>query len=123
MDRWDGLVWGLGLITMGVLFLLHYLNLVEWTSWRVWWPTLVIFFGAMRLFTARTPHRIGDSVTWVLMGGWFLVATNEWYGLGWRNSWPLALVAAGVGTVVRALASFVMRRDDRDDEAKADARS
>ena len=118
-DRWDGLVWGVGLIAMGVLFLLHYLNLVAWAEWSVWWPALVIFLGSVRLLTARNPRRIGDSVTMLLMGGWFLVATNHWYGLEWGNSWPLALVAVGIGTVVRALASFVMKRDE--EEVKIDA--
>ena len=103
-SRWDGFVWGMGLIGVGVVFLLHYLGLVAWREWSVWWPGLVIFVGLMRLFTARTPKRIGSSITTLLLGGWFLVAANDWHGLGWRHSWPLALVAMGVGTVVRAIA-------------------
>jgi hypothetical protein len=33
-----------------------------------------------------------------------MAANAGWYGLTWRNSWPLALVAVGAGIVVRALA-------------------
>lgn len=120
LNRWDSLVWGVGMIAMGVVFMLHYLNLVEWTMWREWWPALVIFFGVMRLFTARTPRRIGDAIVWLLMGGWFVVAANRMYGLTWGNSWPLALVAVGAGTVARAIASFAMRQDEPDEEVHSD---
>lgn len=118
--RWDGLVWGLGLIAMGVLFLLNYLGFAPLRSVWVYWPLFVSFFGLMQLLTARSPKRVGGGVTMLLMGGWFLVATNHWYGLEWRNSWPLALVSVGLGSVARALASLVMRRDERDEEEKVD---
>ena len=120
MGRWDSLVWGVGLITMGVLFMLHYLHLMAWDAWRAWWPALVIFFALLRLLTARTPRRIGDAVCWMCMGGWFIVAANGMYGLTWGNSWPLALVAVGVGTVARAVASFAMRGDAADVEVHID---
>ncbi len=111
-DRWDGLVWGLGLIGLGVLFLLHYMGLLAWQSWSTWWPALVIGLGLLRLLTARRPRRIGGAVNLILLGCWFMVATNHWYGLTWTNSWPLALVAVGGGIVARAIASFFMRRDE-----------
>lgn len=120
-SRWSSLVWGVGLITMGVLFTLHYLHLMAWNTWRVWWPALVLFFGAMQLLTARRPRTIGGAVTVLLMGAWFVLVTNGYYGLTWHNSWPLALVAVGCGTVVRAIASFAMRPDDPETEVHVDA--
>jgi hypothetical protein len=120
--RWDGLVWGVGLIAMGLLFLSNYLGFMPWGTWRTWWPALVIFLAVVRLFTARTPRRIGDSVAFLCMGLWFVVVVNHLYGLDWHNSWPLALVSVGLGAVARALASFVIRRDD-EPEVKVDVHS
>lgn len=119
-SRWDGFVWGIGLIALGCVFLLHYLDLLEWRAFRLWWPWLTIGFGVLTLLTARKPHRVGDGVTWVLMGLWFLVAVNHMYRLTWGTSWPLALVAVGFGSIARALASMVMKRTNRDDEVKVD---
>jgi hypothetical protein len=122
-DRWDALIWGVGLITMGVLFLLHYLDLVSWGVWKAWWPAFIIFFGLLRLLVARTPRRLGDAVTFMLLGGWFLIAANDWHGLDWRKSWPLVLVAIGVGSLARVVASFVMPPPSRDEEVHVDVHS
>ncbi len=107
-DRWDGLVWGLGLIAMGVLFLMDYLGMITWGHWNVTWPWLVIAIGVIRLLTARRPRIVGAGVTVTLIGTWFLVAVNNWYGLGWARSWPLALVAVGLGSLARAVAASLM---------------
>ena len=120
-DRWGSFIWGLGLIAVGVVFLLHFLKLLEWGTWKVWWPALVIFLGVMRLASARRPRSIGNGVTLLGMGGWFLFASNGWYGLDWRNSWPLALVAVGLGTVVRAIAGAILRPFRREEEPEIDA--
>ncbi len=107
-DRWDGLVWGLGLIAMGVLFLMDFLGMITWGHWSGAWPWLVIAIGVLRLLTARRPRLIGTGVTVTLLGTWFLVAANGWYGLGWTRSWPLALVAVGLGSLARAIAASLM---------------
>ncbi len=107
-DRWDGLVWGLGLIAIGVLFLMDFLGMITWGHWSVMWPWLVIAIGVIRLLTARRPRIVGAGVTLTLFGTWFLVAVNGWYGLGWVRSWPLALVAVGLGSLARAVAASLM---------------
>ena len=62
------------------------------------------------------PHsakKLGGGVTIALLGCWFWIASNEWHGFTWLNSWPLALIASGTGMVVHALAApFYRRRDD-----------
>ena len=67
------------------------------------WPlvTLVLF----ALMRPRRARHVGEGVMFVLLGAWFLIASNGAYGLGWHNSWPLALVAIGAGSVARALAA------------------
>src|ERR1041384_1406197 len=94
---WDKLVWGLILIGLGVCFLLPTFGLVPSHLFRTWWPVIVIAMGTGSLLCARSPRAIGSAVSTLGIGGWMLIAANDWFELGWSRSWPLALVAAGLG--------------------------
>lgn len=98
----EGLGFGLLLIALGAVLLLNQLGYVDWSLGRLW-PLFVIAFGLLRVASWRSPRRIGNGVMLMLFGCWFLIAVNEWHGLGWEESWPLALVAVGAGIIVRAL--------------------
>jgi hypothetical protein len=74
----------------------------------------VIAAGTGSLLSARSPKAIGSAVSTLGIGAWLLVAANDWYGLGWSRSWPLALVAAGLGSLTRALAQSVWPREEND---------
>jgi hypothetical protein len=117
------LTWGVGLIAMGILFTLHYVGLMPWGVWKNWWPALVVFLGFVRLAFARNPRRIGEAVLLLAMGGWFFIASNDLFGLSWHNSWPISIVAIGLGSVARAVASYFWRREERDAEVKIDVQS
>jgi hypothetical protein len=111
---WDRLVWGLVLIGLGVVFLLSMFGFVPSHLLRVWWPVIVIASGIGSLLSARSPKAIGSAVFVIGMGAWLMVATNDWYGLGWDRSWPLGLVAAGLGSLAHALAQSVWPRKEDD---------
>ena len=89
----DTLVWGLILMALGVTFLLTNSGVWPNDTLRHWWPMLVIISGLGSLPAARGPRGVGSAVTTAALGTWLLVATNDWYGLGWSRSWPLAIVA------------------------------
>lgn len=114
-DRpWNKLVWGLILIGLGCFFMLSRLGFVPYDLLSVWWPVFVIAAGVGSLLSARSPRGIGSGVTTIGIGAWLLVATNEWFGLGWSRSWPLVLVAAGLGSLTQALAHAVWPRGGSD---------
>ncbi len=119
-DRVGGMVWGIGLVLMGSVILLQYLGLMPFAWWHSWWPLLIVGVGIAQIVTRPTPKRIGDGVSTMLFGGWFFIAANDVWGLSWRNSWPLALVAAGMGMVVRSIAAGSRRRDDDVREVRID---
>jgi hypothetical protein len=110
--RSGSLFWGVALIVVGAAVLMHQLGVLPWSAWLISWPVVVIALGLARGVTARRPRQVGEGVTWVLLGAWFVIATNRWHGLDWRHSWPLALIAVGFGEIARAIASRFMRRDD-----------
>jgi len=112
--RWppntDGLIWGVMLIGLGVWFLLAMNHMVPEDAWHTWWPAVVIAFGVMGLVGARDPKAIGSAVVTMGIGVWMLIAVHGWYGLTWYRSWPLVLVAAGLGSLAEWVAELVTRR-------------
>jgi cell wall-active antibiotic response 4TMS protein YvqF len=105
----DTLVWGLVLIGLGVTFLLTNSGVWPNDTLRHWWPMFVVISGLGSLVGARGARGVGSAVTTAAMGVWLLVATNDWYGLGWSRSWPLAIVAIGLGTLTEAIVARFWR--------------
>jgi len=116
----SGIVWGVALIAMGTLFLLAEQGLVprDWMwNWWNWWPAVLIVVGLVRLVRPNGPRDVGRGVTTILLGLWFFANLYEWYGLRWHNSWPLALVAVGAGTMTGAIATALWRGREEKEES------
>lgn len=104
---WGRLTWGVVLMLYGGLFMADRFGLLPpWAQEFRWWPLIVVTIGLSKFILPRTADDVGSAVTVTMIGLWLLVAENGWLGLRWHNSWPLALVAAGAGMVVRSLAGY-----------------
>lgn len=99
----SGIVYGLGLVGLGTLFLLHRFEVLELERWWRWWPLLGVAWGFGRVLDWASADDVGSGVAWMLFAGWILVSQFEWFGLDWSRSWPLVLVAFGGGMVTAAL--------------------
>ncbi|MBK7367982.1 MAG: hypothetical protein IPJ04_08740 [Candidatus Eisenbacteria bacterium] len=104
----EGLTWGLGLIALGVMFLAVRQGLLPWNSINEWWPAFPMVLGIAGIIAARTAKKLGSAVTLTLMSGYFFASVYHWNGMSWATSWPLALVAVGMGAVVEAIATRFM---------------
>jgi hypothetical protein len=91
-------VWGVALILIGTMLLVERLGHVHFL-FRSWWPLFLWVLAIIRVIE----RRYGSALSFLLLGFVFLGCTNGWYGMSYRNSWPLLLVAAGAGMVVRAI--------------------
>lgn len=108
--------WGVFLIALGLLFLLVQNGVLPDSALRTWWSFLVVGLGVMGIATARDPKALGSGVTLTGIGLWLSAAVNHWYGLDWGNSWPLSLVAVGLGTLAEWAATVVAgRREGQED--------
>ncbi len=107
MERnWGRISWGLVLIVVGGLILGdHFGWLPGMTLNYRWWGILVSLLGAAALVQPRRAADVGNGVSFILFGVWFVLANTHAYGFTWTNSWPLALIATGAGTVAHALAA------------------
>lgn len=103
--NWGGLLTGLVVLGLGVLFLLREFGVTKW-SFLVhgWWALLVVVLGLAKLLSARGAKKVGEGVTLTLLGVWLFVVHTGQYGLTYGNSWPLVLVAVGAGMMARAIA-------------------
>ena len=91
-----GLIPGLIVAGIGVLFLLNNLNIVYFHDVWKFWPLILIAFGATRLIDS--PHTNEKTFGAIVVGiGGIILATN--LGLvSWRvwQLWPLVLIGAGI---------------------------
>ena len=73
-SRSSGLFSGLVLISVGLLLLLHnYGHLELHAFFTRWWPLLIIFWGAVKLYERTIGHRFGGSGGGITGGEVFLV--------------------------------------------------
>jgi hypothetical protein len=94
-----GVVWGVFLIAVGAAFLLDNLGMLELPAiWNLW-PIVLVVIGVNYFLTGMP----GSGTTFLLLGAWFFAVIFDWGGLTYANSWPLALVSLGIGTVIAAL--------------------
>jgi hypothetical protein len=100
------MIWGLFLIALGGLLLLERFGPWGLPNVGQLWPVALFVFAVICLVDGRP----GGALTLAGLGTWFLAVEFHWYGLDWGNSWPLALVAVGLGIVVRALTGEERRR-------------
>jgi hypothetical protein len=111
-DPTEGLVFGLLLVAVGVVFLLNQMGLLSIGDVWAWWPLLIIGLGAVKIVFWRTAKSVASGFGMTLFGLWFLVSERGWFGFGWSDSWPLAVVAVGLSMVARAALEPLFRNRD-----------
>jgi hypothetical protein len=93
---------GLVILVLGGIFLADNIGLVDVGSIGRFWPAILILLGIGSI--VRPGHRRGGA--WlVFLGVLFFLHTFDYFRL--HDSWPLFIVAAGVGMIWR---SFSPRR-------------
>jgi hypothetical protein len=91
-----GLVPGLIVVGMGILFLLNNLEILHVYDWWQLWPVVVIAIGATKLVDSPSPNEKAGGAVMILIGGVFLASTFGWFDVRARDLWPVALIGAGV---------------------------
>jgi hypothetical protein len=91
-----GLVAGLVMITVGLIFLADQLDWLDTDlTWR-YWPLILVALGLGRLGWAEGREQVKSALVLLLMGSWLMVNTLELFELDWRSSWPLLLIGFGL---------------------------
>ena len=91
-----GMLIGVMIMLFGVTLLLDRAGVIDGPGSATLWPLVVITVGLVMLsHPGRDGRRHGGW--WVLFGAWLLLTQMHLVSL--RESWPLLLVAIGVGMV------------------------
>jgi hypothetical protein len=92
---------GMMLVVVGTLFLLDRLRIEDFGDLlRLYWPLIIVFFGVSHLLRRDS---MWSGVWLVFTGVWLQMAHLHLFGLTYRNSWPLLLIALGAGITLRAV--------------------
>jgi len=102
-------LWGTVLLLIGSALLLGNLDVIELGSVWEYWPFIPVAIGIGKLVVARDRKDWGEGIWWIFIGVWLYISVFEIYGLGFRESWPLLLVAWGISMVWNSLTGHLGR--------------
>ena len=107
------LAWGLILIAVGLAVFLQKMDVIEFFSLWHHWPLFVVAIGAVKMITYTRPGEFTSGLWTVLLGLWLHFVFEGMFGLTFRNSWPLVIIACGAVMIIEPL---VKDRNDNDKE-------
>lgn len=94
---------GLGVIALGLLFLLDNLGIIEARQAWNFWPVLVIIVGVVNLFDAKTPNQRLMFGLIILFGVVLTLSRMGFAIFTVRTFWPVLLIVLGGSVVYKAL--------------------
>lgn len=98
------MILGLFLMVVGILALLDNLYVIELGSlWR-FWPLIIVVLGLNKLINTATVRERGEGIWWIFLGLWLFVSIYHVFGLGFRDTWPMLLIAWGISMLYRSVA-------------------
>lgn len=101
-------VGGLVLLAMGLMFLLDELEVTSFGYLvRRYWPMILVAVGLPKLSSPRT---IWSGLWLITLGAWMQACVLRIGGMTFGSSWPLLLIVAGAGTVLRAVIEGIAAR-------------
>lgn len=101
-----GLVPGLIVAGLGVLFLLGNLNIVQIYNWWQLWPVIVIAIGLAKLVDSTAHHEKAVGAVMIVIGGIILASTLGWFSWQIWDLWPVALIGIGLVMLFQRLGYF-----------------
>ena len=96
------LVFGGILVTLGALWTLDNLGLMNADAVLRWWPAVPLVYGLMRLTGLGQLRNVFTGAFFTVIGGLLLAGTLGYARVGFDVIWPLLLVVVGINVVVRS---------------------
>jgi hypothetical protein len=97
------LVFGLVVLTLGVLFTLGNLDLIDAHAIVRWWPSVLIVFGLAKLSGFMTRRHIAAGSVFTLLGAIWLGNELDVWSIDVFQLWPVFLIVAGGTLLMRGL--------------------
>ena len=97
------LILGLVIVTLGILFTLDNLHVIQARDYLRLWPVVLIAIGCAQVAQARSSARVVGGGIWILLGGALLGRQVGLLPPNLRDYWPLFLVLLGGYVVWQSL--------------------
>lgn len=101
VGRSPNIVFGLIVLAVGVLFLLHNMGLHSLEFWNLW-PVALILLGLSKVFGGRHDER---TFGWIVLfiGSVFFAQRTLGYDISLARFWPVILIIVGIGIAARGI--------------------
>lgn len=96
-------MWGVVLIMVGITVFLHQMDLIELNGIRHYWPLILVVFGINKMVGYPTAKHFSSGLWLVFIGLWLFACFEHFFGMTFRNSWPIIIVASGVSMIIEPL--------------------
>jgi hypothetical protein len=101
-------LFGAVLLGIGILLLLHNTDVVHLGSIWTYWPFILVAFGVNKLIAPQHHKEIREGAWLVFLGLWLYVSFQHVFGLSFAETWPLVIVAWGVGVIWKSLDRYTL---------------
>jgi predicted membrane protein len=110
-------LFGLFVVTLGVLFTLDNLNIIVAERYLQYWPAVLILIGLAQVVQSCRPGGRVWGVILMVAGSWLLLERFGLVDVSVWAFWPVVLVFMGIAMVWRAMFPAVPRDSPRDTDA------
>ncbi|RJG11785.1 LiaF transmembrane domain-containing protein [Massilia cavernae] len=97
------LMWGLVLIAIGLAFFLDLVDMFDIATMWHYWPLVLVVIGINKMIGYPTAKDFSSGLWLVFVGLWLFATFEHMFGLTFRNSWPILIIAWGVTLVIEPL--------------------
>ena len=97
------LIIGLVLVTLGALWTMDNLGLVDASTILRWWPAVLVAVGLMKVTGLGMQRTVATGWLFTIAGGVMLLHAAHVIRFGLGELWPIFLIVAGLQVVFRAM--------------------
>lgn len=90
------------LMLIGVVLLLNNFDVLELGPVWQYWPFVLVIIGINKIIQSAGISGVGEGIWLVFLGLWLYVSIYHVWGLGFRDTWPMLIVAWGLSMLWKA---------------------
>jgi uncharacterized membrane protein HdeD (DUF308 family) len=95
------LVVGLILIVIGIFILTDRTHFVSYSIFDIL-AIIAVVGGSIHIIEARNRKDYREGAWWIFLGVWFYISYHKITGYGFGDTWPLLIIALGIGHIWKA---------------------